>query len=187
MSVAKAVLKVFLHVFLGLLLFVVPQPARASSVLLGSGSQTNHLLILFGPGQTLQYELRHDGNIQTGAQLLDAVIQATGGFSVTTAPNDATGIPIPFSEQLPGWNGQGLFAHFYRYSSGVFINGFAWGSFSAGSDGSWTSYFNYQIAGATGGFTSAFVGASDRSLSDGDRDAYVFTGSTPPPAWLCGK
>lgn len=173
--------------FLCWVLLFVPRPACASSVLLGSGSWSNHLLILFAPGQTLQYELRHNGTIMTGAGLLTAVIEATGGFAVTTPPHDESGNPILFAGQLAGWNGQGLFAHFYQYSFGVFINGFAAGTSSASANGSWTSYFNYQTAGPEGNFTSAAVGPSDRILSDGNYDAYVFTGSISSPGLAAWK
>ena len=162
-------------------------PVQAASVLLGTGQKSNHLLILFAPGQTLQYELRHDGSIQNGQQLLATVIQATGGLSVTTASRDTDGNPILFSSQLSTWNGQGLFAHFYDYGWGIFINGFASGNLSAASDGSWSSYFTYQIGGTSADFISAPVGASDRILSNGDHDAYVLTTAFPSPglaAWM---
>jgi len=162
-------------------------PIQAASILLGTGVASNHLLILFAPGQTLQYELQHDGSIQNGQQLLTAVIQATGGLSVTTASTDTDGFPIPFSSQLSKWNRQGLFAHFYDYGWGIFINGFASGNLSAASDGSWSSYFTYQIGGASADFTSAPVGASDRILSNGDHDAYVLTSTFSSPglaAWM---
>jgi hypothetical protein len=160
--------------------------AVAAALLLGNGSQTNHLLILFAPGQVAQYELRHDGSVQTGAQLLTAVIQATGGLMLVTQANDEDGQTISFSSQAAAWNGQGLFAHFYQYSFGMFVNGFAAGSFAAAADGSWTSYFTYQIAGEDGAFISAPVGASDRILAHGDHDAYVLTSTHPSPglaAW----
>ena len=162
-------------------------PTHAASVLLGTGQKSNHLLILFAPGQTLQYELRHDGSIQNGQQLLAAVIQATGGLSVTTASIDTNGVPIPFSSQLSNWSGEGIFAHFYDYGWGIFINGFASGNLSAASDGSWSSYFTYQIGGASADFISAPVGASGRILSNGDHDAYVLTTAFPSPglaAWM---
>jgi hypothetical protein len=162
-------------------------PIHAASVLLGTGVESNHLLILFAPGQTFQYELRHDGSIQTGEQLLAAVIQATGGLSVTTTSTDTNGIPIPFFSQLSTWNGQGLFAHFYNYNSLIFINGFASGDLSAASDGSWSTYFSYQIGGASANFISASVGASERILSNGDHDAYVLSSAFPSPglaAWM---
>ena len=162
-------------------------PVQAASVLLGTGQKSNHLLILFAPGQTLQYELRHDGSIQNGQQLLATVIQATGGLSVTTASRDTDGNPILFSSQLSKWNGIGLFAHFYDYGWGIFINGFASGNLSAASDGSWSSYFTYQIGGASADFTSAPVGASQRILGNGDHDAYVLTSTFSSPglaAWM---
>jgi len=165
-------------------------PIHAASVLLGSGAVSNHLLILFAPGQTLQYELRHDGRIKTGEDLLAAVIQATGGLSVTTTMTDTNGIPmppIPFSSQLGTWNGIGLFAHFYDYGGSVFINGFASGDLSAASDGSWSEYFSYQIGGASADFISAPVGASERILSNGSFDAYVLSTAFPSPglaAWM---
>ncbi len=162
-------------------------PIQAASVLLGAGDVSNHLLILFAPGQTLSYELRHDGSIQSGQQLLASVIQATGGVSVTTASRDTVGNPILFSSQLSTWNGQGLFAHFYDYGWGIFINGFASGNLSAASDGSWSSYFTYQIGGANADFISAPVGASGRILSNGDHDAYVLTSAFSSPglaAWM---
>jgi hypothetical protein len=162
-------------------------PAYAGSVLLGTGLESNHLLILFAPGQTLQYELRHDGSIHTGEQLLAAVIQATGGLSVTTASKDTDGNPIPFSSQLSTWNGQGLFAHFYDYGWGTFINGYASGVVSAASDGSWSSYFTYEIGGASANFISASVGASERILGNGDHDAYILTSAFSSPglaAWM---
>ena len=165
-------------------------PIHAASVLLGSGEVSNHLLILFAPGQTLQYELRHDGRIKTGEELLAAVIQATGGLSVTTTMTDTNGIPIPpipFSSQLGTWNGIGLFAHFYDYGGSVFINGFASGDLSAASDGSWSEYFSYQIGGASADFISAPVGASERILSNGSFDAYVLSTAFPSPglaAWM---
>ena len=162
-------------------------PIHAASVLLGSGEVSNHLLILFAPGQTLQYELRHDGSILSGQQLLAAVIQATGGLSVTTTSTDTNGIPIPFSSQLSTWNGQGLFAHFYDYGWGIFINGFASGDLSAASDGSWSEYFSYQIGGASADFISAPFGASERILSNGEYDAYVLSTAFPSPglaAWM---
>jgi hypothetical protein len=158
----------------------------AAALLLGNGSQTNHLLILFAPGQVAHYELRHDGSVQTGAQLLTAVIEATGGLMLVTQANDEDGQTISFSSQAAAWNGQGLFAHFYQYSFGMFVNGFAAGSFAAAADGSWTSYFTYQIAGEDEAFISASVGASDRTLADGDHDAYVLTSTHPSPglaAW----
>jgi hypothetical protein len=160
---------------------------HATSVILGTGVERNNLMILFAPGQTLQYELRHDGSIQNGQQLLAAVIQATKGFAVTTANTDTNGVPIPFSSQLSTWNGEGLFAHFYDYGWGIFINGFASGNLSAASDGSWSSYFTYQIGGASADFTSAPVGASDRIISNGDHDAYVLTSTFSSPglaAWI---
>ena len=162
-------------------------PVQAASVLLGTGQKSNHLLILFTPEQTLQYELQHDGSIQNGQQLLATVIQATGGLSVTTASRDTDGNPILFSSQLSTWNGQGLFAHFYDYGWGIFINGFASGNLSAASDGSWSSYFTYQIGGASADFTSAPVGASQRILGNGDHDAYVLTSTFSSPglaAWM---
>ena len=162
-------------------------PIQAASVLLDTGVASNHLLILFAPGQTLQYELQHDGSIQNGQQLLATVIQATGGLSVTTASRDTDGNPILFSSQLSTWNGQGLFAHFYDYGWGIFINGFASGNLSAASDGSWSSYFTYQIGGASADFTSAPVGASQRILGNGDHDAYVLTSTFSSPslaAWM---
>lgn len=160
--------------------------ASAAGLLLGNGSHRNHLLILFAPGQTLRYELRHDGSVQTGAQLLTAVIQATEGLSVTTPPQDLEGYPISFSSTLPAWNGQGLFAHFYDYGWGIFANGFASATYQAAADGSWSSYFTYQIAGSAGDFTTAPVGASGRTLAEDDHDAYVFTGAFSSPglaAW----
>ena len=162
-------------------------PIQAASVLLGTGQKSNHLLILFTPEQTLQYELQHDGSIQNGQQLLATVIQATGGLSVTTASRDTDGNPILFSSQLSKWNGIGLFAHFYDYGWGIFINGFASGNLSAASDGSWSSYFTYQIGGASADFTSAPVGASQRILGNGDHDAYVLTSTFSSPslaAWM---
>jgi hypothetical protein len=160
--------------------------ASAAGLLLGNGSHRNHLLILFAPGQTLRYELRHDGSVQTGAQLLTAVIQATGGLSITTAARQDNGDTIPLSSQLDQWNGQGLFAHFHQFSFGVFINGFASATYQAAADGSWSSYFTYQIAGSAGDFTTAPVGASERTLAEDDHDAYVFTGAFSSPglaAW----
>jgi len=169
------------------LLFVFPSPQGFSAnLLLGSGAQSNHLLILFAPGQALQYELRHDGSIQNGQQLLAAVIEATGGTAVTTPAHDSEGVPVPFADQLAAWNGQGLFAHWYDYGRGVFVNGFASGSLAAAADGSWTSYFTYQTGGATADFTLASVGAKDRMLLDGDHDAYVLTSTHSFPglaAW----
>ena len=162
-------------------------PIQAASILHGTGDVSNHLLILFAPGQTLSYELRHDGSIQNGQQLLATVIQATGGLSVTTASRDRDGNPIFFSSQLSTWNGQGLFAHFYDYGWGIFINGFASGNLSAASDGSWSSYFTYQIGGANADFISAPVGASGRILGNGDHDAYVLTSTFSSPglaAWM---
>jgi hypothetical protein len=162
-------------------------PSHAGSVLLGTGLQSNHLLILFAPGQTLQYELRHDGSIHTGEQLLAAAIQATGGLAVTTTSKDTDGNQILFSFQLSTWNGQGLFAHFYDYGRSVFINGFASGNLSAASDGSWSEYFSYQIGGASADFISAPVGASQRILGNGDHDAYVLTSTFSSPglaAWM---
>lgn len=162
-------------------------PIHAASVLLGSGEVSNHLLILFAPGQTLQYELRHDGSILSGQQLLTAVIQATGGLSVTTSSTDTNRFPIPFSSQLSTWNGKGLFAHFYDYDGSVFINGFASGVLSAASNGSWTEYFSYQIGGASADFIWAPVGASERILSNGSYDAYVLSTYFPSPslaAWI---
>jgi hypothetical protein len=162
-------------------------PIQAASALLGTGVASNHLLILFAPGQTLQYELQHDGSIQNGQQLLAAVIQATGGLSVTTASKDTYGNPILFSSQLSTWNGEGLFAHFYDYGWGMFINGFASENLSAASDGSWSSYFTYQIGGARADFISAPVGPSDRILSNGDHDAYILTSAFSSPglaAWM---
>ncbi len=162
-------------------------PVHAASVLLGTGAISNHLLILFAPGQTLRYELQHDGSILSGQQLLAAVIRATGGLSVTTTSTDTNGIPIPFSSQLSTWNGQGLFAHFYDYSWGIFINGFASGDLSAASNGSWSEYFSYQIGGANADFISAPFGASERILSNGDYDAYVLSTAFPSPglaAWM---
>ena len=162
-------------------------PIQAASVLLDTGVASNHLLILFAPGQTLQYELQHDGSILSGQQLLTAVIQATGGLSVTTSSTDTDGFPIPFSSQLSKWNGIGLFAHFYDYGWGIFINGFASGNLSAASDGSWSSYFTYQIGGASADFTSAPIGASQRILGNGDHDAYVLTSTFSSPslaAWM---
>ena len=176
----------FMGFCLLLTLFLLPLPSSAAALLLGEGPQTNHLLILFAPGQVVQYELRHNGSVGTGADLLNAVIQATGGHSVTTSPADEEGNAIPFSSQLEAWDQQGLFAHFYQYSFGIFVNGFAFGTFSAGADGSWTSYFNYQIGGTAADFISAPVGATDRTLSDGDHDAYVLTGIHSSPglaAW----
>ena len=176
----------FLFLFVSICLLPL-LPVHAASVLLGSGEVSNHLLILFAPGQTLQYELRHDGSIHNGQQLLAAVIQATEGFAVTTANTDTNGVPIPFSSQLSTWNGKGLFAHFYDYGWGIFINGFASGNLSAASDGSWLSYFSYQIGGASADFISAPVGASDRILSNGDHDAYVLTSTFSSPglaAWM---
>jgi len=88
---------------------------------------------------------------------------------------------------LSTWNGQGLFAHFYDYGWGIFINGFASGNLSAASDGSWSSYFTYQIGGASADFTSAPVGASQRILYNGDHDAYVLTSTFSSPglaAWM---
>jgi hypothetical protein len=160
---------------------------QAAGVLLGNGSYHNHLLILFATGQTVQYELRHDGTVRTGAQLLSAVIQSTAGTSVTTPAQDSNGNPIRFSSALTSWNGQGLFAHIYDYGWGLFVNGFASGSLSAAADGSWSSYFTYQIAGADAAFTSAPVGASNRTLRDGDHDAYVLTSTHASPglaAWM---
>ena len=151
--------------------------ASAAGLLLGNGSHRNHLLILFAPGQTLRYELRHDGSVQTGAQLLTAVIQATGGLSITTAARQDNGDTILLSSQLDQWNGQGLFAHFHQFSLGVFINGFASATYQAAADGSWSSYFTYQIGGSAGDFTTAPVGASERTLAEDDHDAYVFTGA----------
>jgi hypothetical protein len=162
-------------------------PIHADSFLFGTGAESNHLLILFAPGQTLQYELRHDGSINTGEKLLAAVIQATGGLSVTTSSTDTNRIPIPFSSQLSTWNGKGLFAHFYDYDGSVFINGFASGVFSAASNGSWTEYFSYQIGGASADFISAPFGASERILSNGSYDAYVLSTYFPSPglaAWM---
>jgi hypothetical protein len=162
-------------------------PIHAASVLIGTGAVSNHLLILFAPGQTLQYELRHDGSVQNGQQLLAALIQATGGLSVTTTSTDTNGIPIPFSSQLKTWNRQGLFAHFFDYGGSVFINGFASGNLSAASDGSWSEYFSYQIGGASADFISAPVGASQRILGNGDHDAYVLTSTFSSPglaAWM---
>lgn len=168
------------------LLFLLPS-IHAAGLLLGSGSHRNHLLILFAPGQTLQYELRHDGRIQTGAQLLTAVIQATGGLSVTTPAQDSEGNPIPFSTTLTAWGGQGLFAHFYDYGWGVFANGFAAETFMAAANGSWSSYFTYQIGGPRADFTLAPVGATDRILAEGDHDAYVLSSAFSSPglaAWM---
>ena len=163
-------------------------PIHAASVLLGTGVMSNHLLILFAPGQTLQYELRHDGSINTGEKLLAAVIQATEGFAVTTADKDTSGNPIPFSSQLSKWNGQGLFAHFSDNESyGIFINGFASGDLSAASDGSYSKYFIYQIGGASADFILAPFGASSRFLINGDYDAYVLSTAFPSPglaAWM---
>ena len=176
----------FLFLFVSICLLPL-LPIHAASVLLGTGIESNHLLILFAPGQTLQYELRHDGSIQTGEELLAAIIQATGGLSVTTASRDTDGNPILFSSQLSTWNGIGLFAHFYDYGWGIFINGFASGNLSAASDGSWSSYFTYQIGGASADFTSAPVGASQRILGNGDHDAYVLTSTFSSPglaAWM---
>lgn len=172
--------------FLFFSLFFLPS-VHAASLLLGNGSQSNHLLILFAPGQTLQYELRHDGNIQTGEELLAAVIQATGGRSVTTPATDSEGNPVPFADQASSWDGQGLFAHFYDYGWGVFINGFASGSLSAAADGSLASYFIYQIGGAAADFTAAPVGAKDRVLADGDHDAYVLTSTHSSPGLAAWK
>ena len=161
--------------------------AHAASLLLGSGSHSNHLLILFAPGQTLQYELRHDGHIQTGEQLLAAVIQATGGRSVTTPATDSEGNPVPFADQASLWDGQGLFAHFYNYGWGVFVNGFASGSLSAAADGSYASYFIYEIGGSGADFTAALVGAKDRVLADGEHDAYVLTSTHSSPGLAAWK
>lgn len=165
----------------------VPPPVSAASVLLGSGSQSNHLLILFAPGQVLEIELRHNGSIQTGEQLLAAVIQSTGGKSVITPANDSNGNPFLFSDQKSNWDGRGLFAHFYDYGWGVFVNGFAWESFSAWADGSWDSYFVYQIGGAEADYTLAPVGAKDRVLTQGDHDAYVLSSAHPSPGLAAWK
>lgn len=170
-------------------LLLSPPYVQAAGVLLGNGSQTNHLLILFGPGQTLQYEFRHDGSIRNGEQLLAAVIQATGGLSVVTAARDTAGHPVTITSQLllTQWNGQGLFAHFHQFSFGIFINGFASGSLKAASDGSYDCYFNYQIGGAGADFITAPIGASDRTLNQGDQDAYVLTSAFSSPglaAWM---
>lgn len=177
---ARAILLLFYF------LFFLP-PAQAAGVLLGNGSHHNHLLILFAPGQTLHYELHHDGTVQTGAELLSAVIHASGGFSVTTPALDSDGNYIPFSSALTAWNGQGLFAQFYDYGWGVFVNGFASGTLSAAADGSWSSYFTYQIGGTNADFTSAPVGATDRILVEGDHDAYILTSAFSSPglaAWM---
>lgn len=166
-------------------LFLVPA-IHAATVLLGSGSQSNHLLILFAPGQALQYEFRHNGNIQTGEQLLEAVIQGTGGTLKITEPRDDQGNFLTLEAARLDWGGTGLLAHFHRYSWGVLVNGFAANGLAAASDGSWTSYFSYQISNGDAGFTSAAVGATERRLAQGDADAYVFTGVFSSPglaAW----
>ena len=176
-----------LFLALALLSFLPGAQSRAAAtIVLGTGSQTNHLLILFGPGQLAQYELRHDGTVQNGAQLLAAVIQATGGSLVVTPATDEDGNPIPFSSQTGTWNGVGLFAHLHDFGWGLMVNGFATGTFSAAADGSWTNYFSYQIAGEDGAFLTASVGASDRTLAEGDQDAYVLTSTHSSPglsAW----
>jgi hypothetical protein len=159
------------------------QSKAAATIILGTGSQTNHLLILFGPGQLAQYELRHDGTVQNGAQLLAAVIQATGGSLVVTPATDEDGDPIPFSRQTGTWNGDGLFAHLHDFGWGLMVNGFATDTFSAAADGSWTNYFSYQIAGEDGAFLTASVGAADRTLAEGDQDAYVLTSTHSSPGF----
>ena len=169
-----------------LLLLPCAQSKAAAAIVLGTGSQTNHLLLLFAPGQMAQYELRHDGTVQNGAQLLAAVIQATGGSMVVTPAADENGDPVLFSSQTSAWNGDGLFAHLHDFGWGLMVNGFATGNFSAAADGSWTNYFSYQIAGEDGAFLTAAVGASDRALAEGDQDAYVLTSTHSSPglsAW----
>ena len=134
---------------------------------LGDGDYLSHLVINFSDGGIYEFDVRYSDLMWTGKDLLDFVEQST---DLETVQNEFEfgGGPVFFLD-------------------GISFDGRSNSGFGGGDD--WWRYWIRD--GETGEWESPAFGFSDRTISDGSWDGWVYGSANPPvlipepgTAWL---
>ena len=133
----------------------------------GSGGKAASLQLDFENGNTWLATVRWDGSLN-GFQALQMVTAGVSGGQL----------------------------QFQSFSFGKFVTGIGvGGDWQYGEGDLWPveNWWHYWTAESTGAWTSSMIGAEDRLLQDGSRDAWVFGSGAEPAtvpaagaAWLAG-
>jgi len=130
--------------------------ALVSTQTIGSGSKSASLQFDFENGNTHLVNVRWEGSLTGFGALELLAAQATGGR-----------------------------LDFLSFSFGKFVTGIGVGSdYQYGEGELWPieNWWHYWSAEGYAAFTESMIGAADRTLIDGSRDAWVFGSSTTPAA-----
>ena len=145
-----------LPVMVSLALPVAAQAALVGTYTVGTGSNSATLQFDFENGNTHLATVRWDGSLDGFEALQMVAASAPGG-------------------QLD----------FQSFSFGKFVTGIGvGGDYQYGEGDLWPveNWWHYWTAESSGGFSEAMFGASDRTLADGSRDAWVFGSANAPAA-----
>lgn len=110
-----------------------PPPASATTLDIGSGNQTSHLVVEFTSGERLWFRVNRSAASILAPDLVAAVIQATGGELLVTP-----GYTSSFSsalETLANPGNPGLVVQYQNSADVPFINGIRWNGPTGPSEG----------------------------------------------------
>ena len=145
-----------LSVMLSLALPMAAQAALVGTYTVGTGSNSATLQFDFENGNTHLATVRWDGALNGFAALQMVTAGVAGG-------------------QLD----------FQTFSFGKFVTGIGLGAdYQYGEGDLWPveNWWHYWTAEGTAAFADSMIGAADRQLADGSRDAWVFGSSAAPAA-----